>query len=60
MTVLFFWVVAAALNMKRECFSETLVSIYESTRRHNPEQHRHAHRRENLKSHINSVRLKTK
>jgi hypothetical protein len=25
------------------CFSETLVSTYESTRRHNPEQHRHKH-----------------
>jgi hypothetical protein len=34
------------------CFSETLVSSYESTRRQNPEQqHRHPHRHENLKSH---------
>jgi hypothetical protein len=31
--------------------SETLVHTFESTRRHNPEeQHRHPHRRENLKS----------
>jgi len=31
--------------------SETLVSTYESTRRHNPEEHRHLYRRENLRSH---------
>jgi hypothetical protein len=35
------------------CFSETLVSTHESTRRHNPEEQlRHHHRRENLKSYI--------
>jgi hypothetical protein len=34
-------------------FSETLVSTYESTRCHNPEEHqRYPHRCENLKSHI--------
>jgi hypothetical protein len=37
--------------METVCFSETLVSTYKSTRRHNPEQHRHLHHRENLKSH---------
>jgi hypothetical protein len=38
--------------METVCFSETLLSTYESTRRHNPEeQHRHPHRRENLRSH---------
>jgi hypothetical protein len=31
-----------AVKMETECFSETLVSTYESTRRHNPEEHRHA------------------
>jgi hypothetical protein len=36
-----------------ECFSEMLVSTYESTRRHNPEyQNRKAHSSECLKSHI--------
>jgi hypothetical protein len=39
--------------METLCFSEMLVSTYKSTRRHNPEdQHRHLHRRENLKFHI--------
>jgi hypothetical protein len=28
-----------------------VVPIYESTRRHNPEEHYHSHRCENLKSH---------
>jgi hypothetical protein len=37
--------------METVCFSETLASTDESTRRHNPEEH-HPHRRENLKSHI--------
>jgi hypothetical protein len=37
--------------MEAVCSSETLISIYESTRRHNPEdQHQHLHRRENLES----------
>jgi hypothetical protein len=36
--------------METVCSSETLVSTYESTWRHNPEeQHQHLHRRENLK-----------
>jgi hypothetical protein len=40
------------LNMETVCFSETLLSTDESTRRQNPEeQHRHPHCRENLKSH---------
>jgi hypothetical protein len=32
------------------CSSETLVSTHQSTRRYNPEQHRHLHHRENLVS----------
>jgi hypothetical protein len=35
-------------KMETVCISETLVTEYESTWRHNPEQHRHLHRRENL------------
>jgi hypothetical protein len=34
-------------------FSEKLIFTYESTQRHNQE-HRHPHRRENLKSHMHS------
>lgn len=34
---------------------EKLVSTWESTRRHNPEQHRNLRRRENLKSHIGII-----
>jgi hypothetical protein len=37
--------------MEAVCFSETSASIYQSTRRQNPEEQRHSHRRENLKSH---------
>jgi hypothetical protein len=39
--------------MKTVYFSETLVSTYKSTRRHDPEQqqHRHLHSSEKLKSH---------
>jgi hypothetical protein len=33
---------SSALKMETVRFSETLVSTYESTRRYNPEQHRHA------------------
>jgi hypothetical protein len=35
--------------METACLSEMLVSTYKSTRRHNPEQHRHLHDRDNLK-----------
>jgi hypothetical protein len=38
------------LKMEVVCFSETLVSTYESTRRYNPEQHRHLHRCQNPKN----------
>jgi hypothetical protein len=40
--------------METVCFSETLASTDESTRRQNPEEYHHhqPHRRENLKSHI--------
>jgi hypothetical protein len=41
-----------AMKMETVCFSETLVSIDESTQRQNPEEHHHPHRRDNLKSHI--------
>jgi hypothetical protein len=44
---------ASGMNMEAVCFSATLVSTDKSTRRYNPEdQHRHLHRRENLKSPI--------
>jgi hypothetical protein len=38
--------------MEAACFSETVASTDESTRRQNPEEHHHPHRRENLKYHI--------
>jgi hypothetical protein len=37
---------------RASCSIETLVSTYKSTWRHKPEQHRHLHRRENLRSHV--------
>jgi hypothetical protein len=37
--------------METVCFSGTLVHTYESTRRQNPEQRRHLHRRDNFKPH---------
>jgi hypothetical protein len=41
--------VSSALKMQKICFSEKLVSINKSTRRHNPEeQPRNLHRRENV------------
>jgi hypothetical protein len=40
------------MKMEAVCPSETLLSTYESTRRHNPEQYHTLHRRENLKSKI--------
>jgi hypothetical protein len=44
--------------METVCFSEMLVSAYESTRRHNPEEERrHLHRCENLKSHKEVTRF---
>jgi hypothetical protein len=43
---------SSGLKMEAVCSSEILVSTYESTRRYNPaKQHRHLHRRENLRSH---------
>jgi hypothetical protein len=39
---------SSALKMETECFSESLASTDESTRRQNTE---HRHRRENFKSH---------
>jgi hypothetical protein len=47
--------------MEAVCSSETKVSTYESTRRHNPEeQHRQLHHRENLKYHKNKLRQNIK
>jgi hypothetical protein len=48
------WVIHQSSSLKKGtvCFSETCVSTYESTWRQNPEQHRHPHQRENLKSRI--------
>jgi hypothetical protein len=49
---------SSALKMEAVCSSETMISTYKSTRRHNPEeQHRHLHRRENLISYLGSVCL---
>jgi hypothetical protein len=40
------------MTMETACFVETLVTTYESIRRHNPQdQHGYLHRCENLKSH---------
>jgi hypothetical protein len=44
-----------ALKMETVCFFETLVSTYQSTRRHNRKQY--LHRREKLKSHLYSLFL---
>jgi hypothetical protein len=41
-----------ALKMEKVWVYETLVSAYQSTRRHSPEEHRHSHRCESLKSHV--------
>jgi hypothetical protein len=55
---------AEALMVERICFSETLASTDESTRRQNPDHHHHhPHRCENLISHysfiFNDVRVFT-
>jgi hypothetical protein len=42
----------AEVKMETVCFSKTLASTDESTRRQNPKEHHHPHRRENLKSYI--------
>jgi hypothetical protein len=47
----------SALKMETLFFSETPASTYESTRRHNPEEHGHLLRRENLKSRIILVKF---
>jgi hypothetical protein len=39
-----------ALKIETVCLSETLASTGEATRRQNPEEHHHPHRRENLRS----------
>jgi hypothetical protein len=54
-SILVFWGVtpSSRLKMKAVCLSEMLISTYEFTRCHNPEeQHRHFHRRENLRYHL--------
>jgi hypothetical protein len=43
------------LTMETVCFSEILVSTYESTRRYNSEQHRHPHHHERQISHSSQV-----
>jgi hypothetical protein len=50
--MLFFWILASSgLAMETVCFSETLTTADECTRRQIPEeQHHHPHHRENLKS----------
>jgi hypothetical protein len=49
--MMLFWILAEALRMEKVCFSETLASTDESTRRYKPEeQHHHPHRRDNHKS----------
>jgi hypothetical protein len=50
----------SALKMETVCFSETLATTDESTRRQNPEEHHHPHRRENLKSHMLQTSLQGK
>jgi hypothetical protein len=50
-----FWVVPrsdSGLKMETTRFSETLVSIYKFTLRHNPEEHRHHYHCGNLKFHM--------
>jgi hypothetical protein len=63
-TALLFWGVTPCGLVSRNILSilflkmeairsyETLVCTYESTRCHNPERHRHIHRRENLKRQV--------
>jgi hypothetical protein len=45
-------IIVPVLKMETVCFSETLVSTYESTHRHNPGQYRHFRHLENFKSRI--------
>jgi hypothetical protein len=42
---------SSRLKMEAVCFSETLTSTDESTRRQNQDEDHHPHRRENLTSH---------
>jgi hypothetical protein len=44
------WTSTSFLKMETVCFSETVVSAYQSTRYLSPEQHRHLSRREKLRS----------
>jgi hypothetical protein len=59
-----FWVVAPcslavslliALMMEATRTSETLINLYQTTRRYNPDSHLRAHRRENLISYISML-----
>jgi hypothetical protein len=57
LSIMVFWVVTpcglVALKMEEIFSSETLVSTYKSTRRHNPQDHHgYLRHRENLTSHI--------
>jgi hypothetical protein len=68
--IMFFWVLSPCrlvsrsqrfgetycLHLQSLCFSETLASTDESTRRQNPEEHHHhPHHRENLKSYVRFI-----
>lgn len=47
----------STLKMETLCVSETLVSVYESTWCHNPEEHLHTHRSEKFRSRTFQLRL---
>jgi hypothetical protein len=50
--MLFFWVACFQMKMGTACFRDSQVPTYEPEQRHNPEeQHRHLHRRGNLRPH---------
>jgi hypothetical protein len=58
--LMLYWTVVC-VKMKAVCSFEILITIYKTTRHHNPEDHKwHLHRRENLNSQSeNSVRILT-
>jgi hypothetical protein len=50
------WVIGLMMEAART--SETLVNFYQTTRRYNPEDsHLRTHRRENLRSNYNSIKI---
>jgi hypothetical protein len=49
-------IILIALMMEAASTSETTVNFYQTTRRNNPEDsHLHTHRRENVKSHLETL-----